>query len=56
MNGRAFGRPANPIAVASVFRSSYYRPSKLGLTTTVGGQQGRFKLDANGMAILRQEQ
>jgi hypothetical protein len=33
-----------------------YRPSKLGLTSPVGGQQGRFKLDANGTAILRQEQ
>jgi hypothetical protein len=33
-----------------------YRPSRLGLTSPVGGQQGRFKLDANGMAMLRQEQ
>jgi hypothetical protein len=33
-----------------------YRPSRLGLTSPVGGQQGRFKLDDNGMAILRQEQ
>jgi hypothetical protein len=33
-----------------------YRSSRLGLTSPVGGQQGRFKLDANGMAILRQEQ
>jgi hypothetical protein len=33
-----------------------YRPSKLGLTSPVGGQQGRFKLDAIGTAILRREQ
>ncbi len=32
-----------------------YRPSKLGLTSPVGGSQGRFKLDSNGMVILRQE-
>jgi hypothetical protein len=33
-----------------------YRPSKLGLTSPVGGQQGRFKLDSIGTAILRREQ
>jgi hypothetical protein len=33
-----------------------YRPSKLGLTSPVGGKQGHLKLDANGMAILREEQ
>jgi hypothetical protein len=32
-----------------------YRPSKLGLTSPVGGQQGRLKFDSNGMVILRQE-
>jgi|HubBroStandDraft_6_1064221.scaffolds.fasta_scaffold66511_2 hypothetical protein len=32
-----------------------YRPSKLGLTSPVGGQQGRFKLDSNGTVTLRQE-
>jgi len=32
-----------------------YRPSKLGLTSPVGGSQGRFKLDSNGMVILQQE-
>jgi hypothetical protein len=33
-----------------------YRPSKLGLTSPVAGQQGRFELDSSGMVILRQEQ
>jgi hypothetical protein len=33
-----------------------YRPGKLGLTSPVGGQQGRFKLDSDGMAVLRREQ
>lgn len=33
-----------------------YRPSRLGLTSPVGGQQGRFKLDANGTVVLREEQ
>ncbi len=32
-----------------------YRPSKLGLTSTVGGQQGRFNLDSGGMVVLQQE-
>lgn len=32
-----------------------YRPSKLGLTSPVGGSQGSFKLDSNGMVILQQE-
>ncbi len=32
-----------------------YRPSKLGLTSPVGGRLCRFKLDSSGMVILQQE-
>ena len=32
-----------------------YRPSKLGLTSPVGGQQGHLKLDSKGMTVLRMD-
>jgi hypothetical protein len=31
-----------------------YHPSRLGLTSTVGGPMGRFNVDQNGQVILRQ--
>jgi len=34
----------------------FYPPSRLGLTSTVGGPIGRFNMDGNGQVILRQTQ